>query len=396
MKPDVMVAMEGVCLTFLLVIVSAYIILPRSKDLKRDGFFYSLVFSVLGLVFDIASWASELVPVPFAFQCSVNYFALIMTNLLVSAFAYYIIDLINEKKHFPVSVGNIITAVNIIAIMITAAAGFCGRLYDIKKDTPVPGINTCDDGGFFYELPMMICILSLAVLFVIVLCNAEALGKKRIYLFIIYFMIPLTVGVLEICVEGLLLSYVAVSVSISIIYVMLQSSHISELLLRGKLLDEISYLDQLTGVLNRRAYDRDIEQIENGDTVGIVFSDLNGLKQVNDEEGHQAGDRFLITYAKILTRHFPRDIVYRISGDEFVIIQRGISAESFDNSLAGLRAEIDRYGGIASVGAATGTGDAVSVLINKAETNMYADKDDFYLHNPKRKRRKTTYMDVAE
>lgn len=391
-----MVAMEGVCLAFMLVVITAYIVLPRSKGLRKDWFFYSLVLTILGLVFDIVSWGSELGPASEFIQYAANFLALITTSLIVSAFGYYITELINEKKPLSKKFADAISIINLLGISVTAAAAVRGSLFDVKVNPSVPGGLILDDGGFFYELPMSLAILSLALLFVLILCNAKTLGRQKLIVFTIYFMIPLVVGVLELVVPNLLLSYVAISLSISIIYAMLQSSHMDELLLRDKLLNEISYLDQLTGLLNRRAYDRDIDLIKNNDRVTLVFCDLNGLKQINDEEGHSAGDQLLITFANILTRHFPHESVYRISGDEFVVVQCNVSAGESEKRIAQLRQDIISNSGIASVGTATGTGYIFSRLVNRAETDMYEDKKKYYLQNPGSRRGKAEYLSSTE
>lgn len=382
MNPGLMVAIEAVCLVFMLIILSAYLILPRNKELNYDRFFFSLLFTVLGVGFDLISWTCELVPVSTFVQYSCNFIALVMTNFIISTFAYYITDLLNERRPFPTIFAHIILAANIIAVIVCAAGGFRGTLFDVKIDTPAPGLLTYDDGGFFYEFPMAVGTFSLAFLFILVLYNAKSLGKREIIVFSIYFMIPLAFGILELVDPEMLFAYVGISFSITIVYVLLQSRYIDELMLRDKLLNEISYVDQLTGLLNRRACDRDVSLIEADDKVSIVFCDLNGLKKINDEKGHREGDQFLITFAKILTKHFPYESVYRISGDEFVVVAQNMEPDEFEENIARLRQEIDENAGIAALGTITGTGDTIPALVRKAETRMYDDKKNFYRHNP--------------
>jgi diguanylate cyclase (GGDEF)-like protein len=87
--------------------------------------------------------------------------------------------------------------------------------------------------------------------------------------------------------------------------------------------------DGLTGLYNRRRmlellHSAIHEAEQRGDCVGLLFVDLNGFKAINDEYGHAAGDKILITAAmRIATRVRAGDFVCRYGGDEFVVILPG-------------------------------------------------------------------------
>lgn len=93
---------------------------------------------------------------------------------------------------------------------------------------------------------------------------------------------------------------------------------------------DLANKDGLTGVQNKVAYNREvdiinkqIEEDKEGLSFGIAMIDLNYLKNTNDEFGHDAGDSALISLAEIICNVFKHSPVYRIGGDEFVIILRG-------------------------------------------------------------------------
>ena len=86
----------------------------------------------------------------------------------------------------------------------------------------------------------------------------------------------------------------------------------------GKL-ETLSYHDQLTGAKNRHAMNEKLASLANGGSLGIIYSDVMGLKQINDDFGHQAGDEALIYACENLKAHFPDKCVYRIGGDEFAV-----------------------------------------------------------------------------
>lgn len=100
--------------------------------------------------------------------------------------------------------------------------------------------------------------------------------------------------------------------------------------------------DQLTNVNNRNAFNLRICELEGMDcSVGIVYADVNGLKSINDEVGHDAGDARIIQIASLLSKVFLRRDVFRIGGDEFVIIVPEIGKKEFEDKLSHLK-EISR------------------------------------------------------
>ncbi len=96
----------------------------------------------------------------------------------------------------------------------------------------------------------------------------------------------------------------------------------------------IAYTDPLTGVKSRHAcveeeirIDKLIATHKLNDFAIVVF-DLNGLKNINDTYGHEAGDRFIIEAVRIITTCFPFETIYRYGGDEFIAILEGKDAQN--------------------------------------------------------------------
>ena len=91
----------------------------------------------------------------------------------------------------------------------------------------------------------------------------------------------------------------------------------------------LAYTDSLTGVKNTHAYVETEklldERIAAGSIreFGVVVFDMNGLKQVNDTLGHEAGDRYIQEACRMICRQFQHSPVYRIGGDEFVALLEG-------------------------------------------------------------------------
>ncbi len=153
------------------------------------------------------------------------------------------------------------------------------------------------------------------------------------------------------------------------------------------LLDRLRVLgakDLMTGVMNRNEMNNRVDSLshgrENGVPVGVIFADMNGLKAINDAEGHNAGDRLLTKAAKALKNVFNENDIFRAGGDEFSIIITGIDEEELKKKMEELRAECARYDGLSfSMGGCYEKNSSnVRMALRKADEEMYKDKQKFY------------------
>ena len=168
-------------------------------------------------------------------------------------------------------------------------------------------------------------------------------------------------------------------------------THIANQLLVDRL-EEMSYTDGLTGLNNRHSMLRRIHALQvdwRSGNFGIVNLDLNGLKSVNDTEGHAAGDQLLIQAAETLTKVFYSEDVYRTGGDEFGVIASNIDRNTFNRKLEKLRAFVEKEPQVSfAIGAfwSDGTMD-VTGAFHVADEHMYADKEAYYREHPELRRR---------
>lgn len=107
-------------------------------------------------------------------------------------------------------------------------------------------------------------------------------------------------------------------------------------------LEEMSYIDVLTGLRNRNSYTRLLREYETKppQTLGVIVLDINGLRALNDTHGFDYGDHVLKRAAKILAEQFSQKI-YRISGDEFAVLCENITRAAFQYQVVQLRAAFD-------------------------------------------------------
>ena len=160
-----------------------------------------------------------------------------------------------------------------------------------------------------------------------------------------------------------------------------------------KKLDEISSVDELTGLGNRRAMHRKMDMIRRAGSktpFGVVNLDLNGLKAVNDNEGHEAGDALLVQAGEILEKVFYQEDLFRTGGDEFVVIISDIEKDAFDHKLMMLRDNMDKNADVSfAIGEFWSDGsDDLKDAFRYADERMYEDKKIFYESNPEKERRK--------
>ncbi len=156
-----------------------------------------------------------------------------------------------------------------------------------------------------------------------------------------------------------------------------------------------STIDGLTQVSNRNAMNDRVDSFVSGkavlpETIGIVFADLNGLKAVNDAQGHDAGDKLLQRAAALIRIAFGDDEIYRAGGDEFVIFGPGITAEKLEEKIAQLRALADNTSDVRiALGSEFCTGEYdICHGMQLADERMYKDKDEYYRLHPDMERTK--------
>ena len=157
-------------------------------------------------------------------------------------------------------------------------------------------------------------------------------------------------------------------------------------------LRELSTMDMLTGIMNRNEMNNRIDELREGrsrlDRPGIVFADLNGLKRVNDQCGHEEGDRMLKNGAAVLRQVFAGDEIYRAGGDEFMILTRGRDEEELNRKCGEIRQRSSAYPHVSFAVGCCVIQDPREIrnALKKADERMYQDKEAYYRSNPNLRR----------
>ena len=144
----------------------------------------------------------------------------------------------------------------------------------------------------------------------------------------------------------------------------------------------LASFDQLTRLQNRNAYELSLPgyPARAAASLSCVYLDANGLHELNNQKGHDAGDRMLQTVANALSGQFGSGDCFRVGGDEFIAFAPDVSPAELERKTAALRRTVEKSGYHASLGVSTRSVDGLDMytLVKAAEKAMYQDKSEFY------------------
>ena len=146
---------------------------------------------------------------------------------------------------------------------------------------------------------------------------------------------------------------------------------------------QLTKKDSLTGLLNRHAYYADVSNDPRSITA-LISIDMNGLKKINDNIGHAAGDEALLTLGLCFARPLGhRQSAYRVGGDEFIIVCR----KTFKDDVLKIVEKIKKYVSETDYSCSIGysfnfEGDkTVADLLKESDKMMYEEKEKYYLES---------------
>ena len=149
-------------------------------------------------------------------------------------------------------------------------------------------------------------------------------------------------------------------------------------------LTQLALHDELTGLKNRTAFEKDLKEIENKNLCCISV-DANNLKKINDTMGHKYGDCLLKAIAEALKEIF-NDNAYRVGGDEFIVLVNGEGETVINHKIEAVHSLLkeeekkfeEDFEITASIGAAYSNGtNTIKEIMEEADINMYKNKKSY-------------------
>lgn len=253
-----------------------------------------------------------------------------------------------------------------------------------------------DDNNYYSEGPlyfiyMFICITSVLLITAALYTYGSHYRRRNLQsLYMCCFTTLVGIFIQELTNETVRTANLSIALGTMIIFI-----HYNEYIQQNEdeireQLDEEVHTDRLTGIYNRQAYEEKLEAYENPPLPEnlVIFSiDVNGLKEANDQEGHEAGDEVLKLASQVMMEVLePYGECYRIGGDEFTAIVN-VTPDTVDvitDSLRKTAEETKRHNGkpvsfaIGSAAAAEKTASSLHDLAVLADRRMYEDKERYY------------------
>ena len=268
-------------------------------------------------------------------------FGTILCYLLGAYIDYYIIPE-NGKKPF-LKTKLVLLIIDEIAIVANI---FCGFFFYITED------NIYTHGDYFYVMHF-VSILFIVMAGISMFLNIKILGKAQILygtIIISLYVLPIILQVLFFQNTLIIMFGASLIMLVTLFsletpdYVKLQTtleelertkSELEKLNIKN---DKLAHLDQMSELLNRTAYEEKVsdlktnmEKIREENEIIIFMADLNFLKYLNDNFGHNTGDEAIKNVALIIKESFSdKENCYRIGGDEFCVISIGNDPIEFE------------------------------------------------------------------
>lgn len=212
-----------------------------------------------------------------------------------------------------------------IDALLIASAPFNGIVFTVSED------NIYSRSGYFFIIPSVLIFAYIILGTANIYINRKKEGKYMLFP-AIYFVTPVSLGIIIQSLHyGISLTFIGIAIGLTGVYMSTQN--------------ESAYIDQLCGVYNRRYYNDFVRSFcgsgkKDSSLTGILI-DMDNFKPINDNFGHQAGDKALMIFAEVLRKNMS-DIGFavRYGGDEFILITRQ-SEESAVAAVENIQKEID-------------------------------------------------------
>lgn len=354
----------------LLIILYGVCFESKHRNKKKNAFIVLAASVFVTLAVDAVSYLPVKWEKNYYVHFAVTLAAFVMPFFVYSFFLQYIYMHISAKAAVSRKLFSAGTVYCVAGAMATVIFGLKDMLFSLD--------NGIYSDGEYYNLYLVSYVIVLGYTVFLIGINRKKTGWHDSVAAVMFIFIPIIFIVINLLNNAFAFSVSSLSLAMLAVNTMLQAEREHKLIEKEKRSSVLAHMDQLTSLQNRLAYSEVCRNIDGTENSGVVFADVNGLKYANDHFGHKAGDLLICEFSGMLLGCFRKDDIFRISGDEFVVIITGISEESFDMKVQSLIKKVnDRDVPIASVGYIYGNDD-IRTLIETAEEKMYIEKKLFH------------------
>ena len=350
----------------------------KNRKASTRLFIWMLVVLLFAIPIDAFSYLAEAFTKNDTLLVFVNMLAYLFIVLFLGMYSLYMVAVIREKTFTSYKVLLPILVLTSLNVVLIIAGTLNGKLFTIT--------NHKFHAESWHILTYILTLINMLYLSLVLLRYRKKIETRFIMGLSTYLIFPILLAIGVLLFHFPDFTYATASVSLFVIYVTIQAQTLAEVKVREHILDEVSHTDALTGLKNRRAYDKCLEQDDVNKEKGVAFFDLNGLKYANDTFGHAAGDNLIIDFAKLLSSSFSDGEFFRISGDEFVVLLH-LGNEEMEKRMQEFRNVILNHNKIASFGFVHREKGNMLDMVHDAEQKMYQDKKKYYEETGKDRRR---------
>ena len=359
------------------ILIGSLINSKRGRKGSTKLFIWMLVVFLFAIPVDALSYMAESFTTNDKLLVLVNMLSYLFIVIFLGMYSLYMVSVIREKAYSSYKVLLPILVITIVQIVFIIVGTLNGKLFTI--------VSHRFHAESWHMMAYILTLINILYLSFVLFRYRKKLESRFLMGLSTYLVFPivLSIGVLFFHFPDF--TYAAGAASLLIIYVTIQSQTLAEARVREQILDEVSNTDALTGLKNRSAYDKVLEKDDMNKAKGVVFFDLNGLKSTNDNYGHAAGDNLIIDFAKLISKSFSDGELFRISGDEFVVLLY-LGNEEMEKRMMQFRDVILEHGRIASFGYVHREKGNILEMVNEAEKEMYHVKKKYYEETGKDRR----------
>ena len=369
-----MIVSSEIIAIIMLSIVCISVFAEKEKGKRNNAFIFCVLFTITTLILEIFNYILEGNPDNTLILYFTNYGFIVAGEGVLFFFTKYAFECVNDKKRT--------NRMLLIVVSVLCCIDFLIQTIGVLTGTSFQIIDAKFVSYTLYSSSFILIIIVLIIVKVFLVKNKRYIGRYHYNVFSLnYIVLGLSAISIMIYVELSFLPQL-LSLSLLIMYVGIEKQEKENLLIR------LVNSDALTGLLNRNAWNIKIEDVKNNKgEICVVYADLNNLKYTNDNLGHLEGDKLISKFTNILKSIFINDNIYRVGGDEFVIIVDS-DVNAFEYKIESFKEIVIKNDYIASFGYDKGDASDVDSIVKKAEQGMYQDKNEYYIRTGKDRRRR--------